>query len=142
MTVVNCRVFSDNKRTWWEYGTAVERRLKSTNQMLVDSHQGAKCYQVYILGNMHRCVSNCTTFSFSIHSTEMLSSSEHASLLQRSEILEECEQGRNRCYTLKSVEKIMKKVSTPATQITVSGRSKTGIKTEVQPDKKESKDHS
>lgn len=45
-------------------------------------------------------------------STEVLSPSEHAAQLQRSEILEECEQGRNRCYTLKSVEKVMKKVRT------------------------------
>ncbi|KAG8015045.1 Caspase recruitment domain-containing protein 14 [Nibea albiflora] len=41
--------------------------------------------------------------------SEMLNSSEHAALLQRSEILEECEQGRNCCYTLQSVEKVMKK---------------------------------
>uniref|UniRef100_A0A3B4TE17 Caspase recruitment domain family, member 14 n=1 Tax=Seriola dumerili TaxID=41447 RepID=A0A3B4TE17_SERDU len=34
---------------------------------------------------------------------------EHATRLQRSEILEECEQGRNCCYTLQSVEKVMKK---------------------------------
>lgn len=47
-----------------------------------------------------------------LFATEVLSPSEHAALLQRSEILEECEQGRNRCYTLKSVEKIMKKVKT------------------------------
>lgn len=42
--------------------------------------------------------------------TEVLSSCEHATRLQKSEILEECEQGRNRCYTLQSVEKVMKKV--------------------------------
>lgn len=42
---------------------------------------------------------------------EVLSPSEHAAQLQRSEILEECDQGRNRCYTLKSVENVMKKVS-------------------------------
>lgn len=54
--------------------------------------------------------------SVSISSTEVLSPSEHASLLQRSEILEESEQGRNRCYTLKSVKKIMKKVKAPATR--------------------------
>lgn len=41
---------------------------------------------------------------------EVLSPSEHAAQLQRSEILEECEQGRNCCYTLKSVERVMKKV--------------------------------
>lgn len=45
-------------------------------------------------------------------SAEKLSSCEHAARLQRSEILEECEQGRNRCYTLQSVEKVMKKVGT------------------------------
>ncbi len=45
-------------------------------------------------------------------SSEVLSSSEHAAQLQRSEILEECEQGRNCCYTLQSVEKVMKKVRT------------------------------
>lgn len=49
-------------------------------------------------------------------STEVLSSSEHAARLQRSEILEECEQGKNCCYTLQSVEKIMKKVRTFNTQ--------------------------
>lgn len=45
-------------------------------------------------------------------SAEVLSSSEHPALLQRAEILEEeGEQGGNRCYTLKSVKKVMKKVS-------------------------------
>lgn len=43
-------------------------------------------------------------------SVEVLSACEHAAQLQRSEILEECEQGTNCCYTLQSVEKIMKKV--------------------------------
>ncbi|XP_068178613.1 caspase recruitment domain-containing protein 14 [Antennarius striatus] len=46
---------------------------------------------------------------FELCEPEVLSPSEHAVLLQRSEILEECEQGRNCCYTLKSVEKVMKK---------------------------------
>ncbi|XP_068607337.1 caspase recruitment domain-containing protein 14 [Brachionichthys hirsutus] len=46
---------------------------------------------------------------FQLCEPDVLSPSEHASLLQRSEILEECEQGRNCCYTLKSVEKVMKK---------------------------------
>lgn len=46
---------------------------------------------------------------FQLCEPDVLSPSEHASVLQRSEILEESEQGRNRCYTLKSVEKIMKK---------------------------------
>lgn len=40
--------------------------------------------------------------------TEVLSSSEHAAQLQRSGILEE--QGRDCCYTLQCVEKVMKKV--------------------------------
>uniref|UniRef100_A0A3B5M5V1 Caspase recruitment domain family, member 14 n=1 Tax=Xiphophorus couchianus TaxID=32473 RepID=A0A3B5M5V1_9TELE len=39
----------------------------------------------------------------------MLTASEHAARLQRSEILEEVEPGGNRCYTLQSVEKVMKK---------------------------------
>ncbi|XP_042341539.1 LOW QUALITY PROTEIN: caspase recruitment domain-containing protein 14-like [Plectropomus leopardus] len=46
---------------------------------------------------------------FQLCEPEVLSPSEHAAQLQRSEILEECEQGRNCCYTLQSVEKIMKK---------------------------------
>ncbi|XP_035493976.1 caspase recruitment domain-containing protein 14 [Scophthalmus maximus] len=46
---------------------------------------------------------------FQLCQPEKLSSCEHAARLQRSEILEECEQGRNRCYTLQSVEKVMKK---------------------------------
>ncbi|XP_042284811.1 caspase recruitment domain-containing protein 14 [Thunnus maccoyii] len=46
---------------------------------------------------------------FQLCEPEALSSSEHAARLQRSEILEECEQGRNCCYTLQSVEKVMKK---------------------------------
>ncbi|XP_070683664.1 caspase recruitment domain-containing protein 14 [Pempheris klunzingeri] len=46
---------------------------------------------------------------FQLCEPEVLSSSEHAARLQRAEILEECEQGRNRCYTLQSVEKVMKK---------------------------------
>uniref|UniRef100_A0A3B4F5G5 Caspase recruitment domain family member 14 n=1 Tax=Pundamilia nyererei TaxID=303518 RepID=A0A3B4F5G5_9CICH len=47
---------------------------------------------------------------FQLCEPEMLSSSEHAAQLQRSEILEEVEQGGSRCYTLQSVEKVMKKV--------------------------------
>ncbi|KAM9363498.1 caspase recruitment domain-containing protein 14 [Symphorus nematophorus] len=46
---------------------------------------------------------------FQLCEPEVLSSSEHAARLQRSEILEECEQGRSCCYTLQSVEKVMKK---------------------------------
>ncbi|KAM9313946.1 caspase recruitment domain-containing protein 14 [Pholidichthys leucotaenia] len=46
---------------------------------------------------------------FQLCEPEELSSSEHAARLQRSEILEECEQGGNCCYTLQSVEKVMKK---------------------------------
>ncbi|KAM6939594.1 caspase recruitment domain-containing protein 14 [Xenentodon cancila] len=46
---------------------------------------------------------------FQLCEPEVLSSSEHATRLQRSEILEECEPGENRCYTLQSVEKVMKK---------------------------------
>ncbi|KAK9540309.1 hypothetical protein VZT92_002770 [Zoarces viviparus] len=46
---------------------------------------------------------------FQLCEPEVLSSSEHAAQLQRSEILEECEQGRSCCYTLQSVEKVMKK---------------------------------
>ncbi|TKS69267.1 Caspase recruitment domain-containing protein 14 [Collichthys lucidus] len=46
---------------------------------------------------------------FQLCEPEVLNSSEHTALLQRSEILEECEQGRNCCYTLQSVEKVMKK---------------------------------
>ncbi|XP_041789301.1 caspase recruitment domain-containing protein 14 [Chelmon rostratus] len=46
---------------------------------------------------------------FQLCEPEVLSSSEHAAQLQRSEILEECEQGRSCCYTLRSVEKVMKK---------------------------------
>ncbi|XP_070773304.1 caspase recruitment domain-containing protein 14 isoform X2 [Enoplosus armatus] len=46
---------------------------------------------------------------FQLCEPEVLSSSEHAAQLQRSEILEDCEQGRNCCYTLQSVEKVMKK---------------------------------
>ncbi|XP_061580686.1 caspase recruitment domain-containing protein 14 [Cololabis saira] len=46
---------------------------------------------------------------FQLCEPEVLSSSEHAARLQRSEILEECEPGENRCYTLQGVEKVMKK---------------------------------
>ncbi|XP_078138708.1 caspase recruitment domain-containing protein 14 isoform X1 [Centroberyx gerrardi] len=46
---------------------------------------------------------------FQLCEPEALSSSEHTARLQRSEVLEECEQGGNRCYTLQSVEKVMKK---------------------------------
>lgn len=45
-------------------------------------------------------------------SVEVLRPCEHAARLQRSDILEDCEQGANSCYTLQSVEKIMKKVRT------------------------------
>lgn len=51
----------------------------------------------------------CVIISF-LSASEVLSSSEHAAQLQRSEILEEVEQGGSRCYTLQSVEKVMKKV--------------------------------
>ncbi|XP_029909852.1 caspase recruitment domain-containing protein 14 [Myripristis murdjan] len=46
---------------------------------------------------------------FQLCQPEELSPSEHAARLQRSEVLEECEQGGNRCYTLQSVEKVMQK---------------------------------
>ncbi|XP_027872143.1 caspase recruitment domain-containing protein 14 isoform X2 [Xiphophorus couchianus] len=46
---------------------------------------------------------------FQLCGPEMLTASEHAARLQRSEILEEVEPGGNRCYTLQSVEKVMKK---------------------------------
>ncbi|XP_036972222.1 caspase recruitment domain-containing protein 14 isoform X1 [Acanthopagrus latus] len=46
---------------------------------------------------------------FELCEPEVLSSTEHAAILQRSEILEECEQGRNCCYTLQGVVKVMKK---------------------------------
>ncbi|KAI3352755.1 hypothetical protein L3Q82_019333 [Scortum barcoo] len=46
---------------------------------------------------------------FQLCKPEVLSCSEHAARMQKSEILEECEQGRNCCYTLQSVEKVMKK---------------------------------
>lgn len=109
----------DNSGTGREYGTpTVERWLKSTDTAYELTHTKApdatKCTSVI-------CTGVCrTTFSVSIYSTEVLSSSEHASLLQRSEILEESEQGRSSCYTLKSVEKIMKKVNTSATHIAVN----------------------
>ncbi|XP_022067809.2 caspase recruitment domain-containing protein 14 [Acanthochromis polyacanthus] len=45
---------------------------------------------------------------FQLCEPEVLSSSEHTARLQRSEILEECEQ-EHCCYTLQSVEKVMKK---------------------------------
>ncbi|XP_071360283.1 caspase recruitment domain-containing protein 14 [Trachinotus anak] len=46
---------------------------------------------------------------FQLCEPEVLSSCEHTTQVQRSEILEECEQGSNCCYTLQSVEKVMKK---------------------------------
>lgn len=46
--------------------------------------------------------------------SEVLSPTEHAARLQRSEILEEGEQGGN-SYTLQGVEKVMKKVRTLGT---------------------------
>ncbi|KAL6110622.1 card14 [Pungitius sinensis] len=45
---------------------------------------------------------------FRVCEPEMLSSSERAARLQRSEILEECEGGTSCCYTLQSVERIVK----------------------------------
>uniref|UniRef100_A0A087YEM7 Caspase recruitment domain family, member 14 n=1 Tax=Poecilia formosa TaxID=48698 RepID=A0A087YEM7_POEFO len=46
---------------------------------------------------------------FQLCEPETLTSSEHAARLQRSEVLEEVEPGGNQCYTLQSVEKVMKK---------------------------------
>ncbi|KAM4612163.1 caspase recruitment domain-containing protein 14 isoform 2-T2 [Polymixia lowei] len=46
---------------------------------------------------------------FQLCEPEALTSSEHASRLQRSEVLEGCGQGGKPCYTLQSVEKVMKK---------------------------------
>ncbi|XP_054635845.1 caspase recruitment domain-containing protein 14 isoform X3 [Dunckerocampus dactyliophorus] len=46
---------------------------------------------------------------FELCEPEMLSASDHSVRLQKSELLEECEQGRNCCYTLQCVEKVMKK---------------------------------
>uniref|UniRef100_A0A3Q2ZDE7 Caspase recruitment domain family, member 14 n=1 Tax=Hippocampus comes TaxID=109280 RepID=A0A3Q2ZDE7_HIPCM len=40
---------------------------------------------------------------------ELCEPSDHAVRLQKSELLEECEVGRNFCYTVQSVEKVMKK---------------------------------
>ncbi|XP_061736626.1 caspase recruitment domain-containing protein 14 isoform X2 [Nerophis ophidion] len=40
---------------------------------------------------------------------EVLSPSDHSVRLQKSQVLEECGQGRNCCYTLQSVQKVMKK---------------------------------
>uniref|UniRef100_A0A4W5RYP2 Caspase recruitment domain family, member 14 n=1 Tax=Hucho hucho TaxID=62062 RepID=A0A4W5RYP2_9TELE len=45
---------------------------------------------------------------FQLCEPELLSSSEHAARLQRSEVLEECEQEGQRCYTLQSVERVVK----------------------------------
>ncbi|XP_057698568.1 caspase recruitment domain-containing protein 14 [Corythoichthys intestinalis] len=46
---------------------------------------------------------------FELCEPEIMSSSDYAACLQKSELLEECEQGGNCCYTLQSVEKVMKK---------------------------------
>ncbi|XP_015231277.1 PREDICTED: caspase recruitment domain-containing protein 14 isoform X1 [Cyprinodon variegatus] len=46
---------------------------------------------------------------FQLCEPEVLTSSEHAARLQRSEILEEVEPGGNQCFTLQSVDKVMKK---------------------------------
>uniref|UniRef100_A0A7N6BV88 Caspase recruitment domain family, member 14 n=1 Tax=Anabas testudineus TaxID=64144 RepID=A0A7N6BV88_ANATE len=46
---------------------------------------------------------------FQLCDPEVLSPCEHAARLQRSDILEESEQGTKSCYTLQGVEKIMKK---------------------------------
>ncbi|CAN9510791.1 unnamed protein product [Ophioblennius macclurei] len=47
---------------------------------------------------------------FQLCEPEVLSTTEHAARLQKSEILEECEQGRSGCcYTLQGVEKVMNK---------------------------------
>ncbi|XP_061130989.1 caspase recruitment domain-containing protein 14 isoform X1 [Syngnathus typhle] len=46
---------------------------------------------------------------FEICEPEMLSPTEHSARMQKSELLEECEQGSNCCYTLQCVEKVMKK---------------------------------
>ncbi|XP_046900220.1 LOW QUALITY PROTEIN: caspase recruitment domain-containing protein 14 [Hypomesus transpacificus] len=45
---------------------------------------------------------------FQLCKPELLSSSERATRIQRSEMLEECEPGSNRCYTLQSVERVVK----------------------------------
>lgn len=45
---------------------------------------------------------------FQLCTPELLTSSERAARLQRSEMLEECEAGSHRCYTLQSVERVMK----------------------------------
>uniref|UniRef100_A0A3P8WCM7 Caspase recruitment domain family, member 14 n=1 Tax=Cynoglossus semilaevis TaxID=244447 RepID=A0A3P8WCM7_CYNSE len=46
---------------------------------------------------------------FQVCEPEILSSCEHAARLQRSDILDGCDQEANSCYTLQGVEKIMKK---------------------------------
>ena len=50
-------------------------------------------------------------YSVVLCSAEVLTPTEHAARLQKSEVLEECEQDGNQCYTLQSVEKVMKQVS-------------------------------
>ncbi|MEQ2299486.1 hypothetical protein AMECASPLE_015643 [Ameca splendens] len=46
---------------------------------------------------------------FQLCEPDVLTSSEHAAHIQRSEILEEVEPGGNQCYTFQSVDKVMKK---------------------------------
>nr|XP_061844025.1 caspase recruitment domain-containing protein 14-like isoform X1 [Nerophis lumbriciformis] len=46
---------------------------------------------------------------FELCEPEVLSPSDHSVRLQKSQVLEECGQGSNCCYTLQSVEKVMKK---------------------------------
>ncbi|KAJ8002086.1 hypothetical protein DPEC_G00176150 [Dallia pectoralis] len=45
---------------------------------------------------------------FQLCEPEVLTSSEHAARLQRSEVLEECEDGGQRCFTVQGVDRIMK----------------------------------
>ncbi|KAG7491651.1 hypothetical protein MATL_G00005990 [Megalops atlanticus] len=48
---------------------------------------------------------------FQLCEPELLNASEHAVRMHKAEILEECGQGSHRCYTLQSVEKVMKQGS-------------------------------
>ncbi|XP_023833297.1 caspase recruitment domain-containing protein 14 [Salvelinus sp. IW2-2015] len=78
---------------------------------LVTAHYPPVCRPVLLLPTILGRVLNqklAKWQGFQLCEPELLSSSEHAARLQRSEVLEECEQGGQRCYTLQSVERVMK----------------------------------
>ncbi|XP_064813904.1 caspase recruitment domain-containing protein 14-like [Oncorhynchus masou masou] len=106
-----CVEDSKDKSTGPGDGSAPRGCLTLMPYTLVTPHYPPVCRPVLLLPTILGRVLDqklAEWHGFQLCEPELLSSSEHAARLQRSEVLEECEQGGQRCYTLQSVERVMK----------------------------------